>query len=505
MEGILGNIPWAALGRLPGIADFQTNELNQLRKRMESIEQMVAGALPTTPSVSVKQEGFASKSLGIPASFNTPPLHQAQGHEQMYDHRHSNISVTPLIQPLNPDQSPQPEDRVLAPNDDASEDDELNEPRENRPPAIPVNHTTGAALLLQNFAVAELVKDIIGHRHIIKNEHYPMTHEERRGLLRPFGRGEGIDSAPGYEKDSIPDHWSESTPGDTHSDTSSPAQESDWPSWVPGPTPHHHEPTSGDINSDAKPDFLQSHFSRETVHSLVESYKSNINNMHPILTSAALDQIVEDFLKRLPGTQAKPRAAYNTVGFAVPARNPESPGNKRKRSPSRDQQESSSAFDPRQIPRTLASCLVLFVLALGKICQHKGKIPDVGYLLSPESDNFNSPIVRNGHPASPMQNSPSLSTLPSPIDAYSRVRRTSLEGGPPRVDRRALRNMDLIPGLNYFAHAAEILGTQSAGISLLHVHVQLLAGLYQGQLGRVLESHSYIYGASCTLLYMLRR
>jgi hypothetical protein len=66
------------------------------------------------------------------------------------------------------------------------------------------------------------------------------------------------------------------------------------------------------------------------------------------------------------------------------------------------------------------------------------------------------------------------------------------------------RNLDVIPGLAYFALATDIIGNQLGGNSLQHVHVNILAGLYHGQLARVLESHAYIHQACRSLQVILR-
>jgi len=66
------------------------------------------------------------------------------------------------------------------------------------------------------------------------------------------------------------------------------------------------------------------------------------------------------------------------------------------------------------------------------------------------------------------------------------------------------RNLDVIPGLDYFAYATDILGGQLGGLSLRHIHAWILAGLYHGQLGRVVESYSYIKEAGLLLQQKMR-
>lgn len=66
------------------------------------------------------------------------------------------------------------------------------------------------------------------------------------------------------------------------------------------------------------------------------------------------------------------------------------------------------------------------------------------------------------------------------------------------------RNYDVIPGLEYFALATDILGSHLGGISLKHVYAWVLAGLYHGQLARAVESWAYIK-QGCTVLQEVMR
>ncbi|KAI7910128.1 hypothetical protein M9X92_011278 [Pyricularia oryzae] len=66
------------------------------------------------------------------------------------------------------------------------------------------------------------------------------------------------------------------------------------------------------------------------------------------------------------------------------------------------------------------------------------------------------------------------------------------------------RNIDVIPGLQYLANATDILGNQMGGTSVWHVYASILAGLYHGQLGRVMESYWHIYHACVKAQHLLR-
>jgi len=66
------------------------------------------------------------------------------------------------------------------------------------------------------------------------------------------------------------------------------------------------------------------------------------------------------------------------------------------------------------------------------------------------------------------------------------------------------RNLDVIPGLDYFAYATDILGGHMGGTTLRHIQAWILAGLYHGQLGRVMESYAYIKEAGLALQIKMR-
>lgn len=391
------------------------------------------------------------------------------------------------------------------------EDEDSGDPGPPKPPSIPINHTTGAARLLLIPQIKEMCKGIVD-KSIIKNEKYPMYAEERRGLLRLYGRGEGTDAPLGYDKDPSIDHGSESTPGDTSSDVSSPAEDQ-W-GQAGGLTPPPNIASRGEIGANGMPDF-----SRKLVLELVECFKENILNMHPLIVPKILDRLVESFL-RITDNPAKPKVPVVNAGF-VYSQAQDSPGNKRKRSPGVNEHPNSPEvsrdldFKAGHPFRSISTALVLCVLALGSICRDKEKIRECASDKMPEKEHdgtwSSSPTIRNGHPYSPMQNSPSIPTpigIPSPQDRDrgSRSRRTSVEGlaYPPKNLSSKAKNLDVIPGLAYFALATDIIGNQLGGNTLQHIHVNILAGLYHGQLARVLESHAYISQACRAVQIILR-
>ena len=72
------------------------------------------------------------------------------------------------------------------------------------------------------------------------------------------------------------------------------------------------------------------------------------------------------------------------------------------------------------------------------------------------------------------------------------------------LPRRGDRNVDVIPGLAYFARATEILGTLQGEFGLSNIQANLLASLYCGQLCSSLESWSWLSQACRNCLLLMR-
>ena len=85
-------------------------------------------------------------------------------------------------------------------------------------------------------------------------------------------------------------------------------------------------------------------------------------------------------------------------------------------------------------------------------------------------------------------------------------RRSSMHGPAPARHGYALRkNYEHLPGLEYFALATDVLGNfQGAYNSMKDVYANIFAGLYHGQLGRPMESFSFIHKASHKLQVIMR-
>ncbi|KAL2023110.1 hypothetical protein VTK56DRAFT_3716 [Thermocarpiscus australiensis] len=367
-------------------------------------------------------------------------------------------------------------------------------------PSIPPNHTTLAAFLLKWRPIEALVRRYLEAENVRYVDEFPIRQEERRGLLRIWGRGEGLDSSRA-DREAARDLGSMEVQDD-YSDTSAPSPADCWGaiSGSPGPV------DGGPMIGGRTPDFSEAH-----VWKYVQSFQDNIQNMHPLILPVELKAMVKLFLNSVQqNMRSQPKSSGIAKFVGSPAPQSET-GSKRKRSPAPDGAEQSLPKPAKlTFQRSINNALVLLVLALGKICLWKDKIPDV---VPVSEQSQSSPMARNGYPVSPVQGSPSSLSrstgLPSPKDGGERSgssRRASFHGaGPPGKTGTSLkRNMDVIPGLDYFAYATDILGGQLAGTSLRHVHAYILAGLYHGQLGRVLESYAYIQQAGYALQVKMR-
>ncbi|KAK0719508.1 hypothetical protein B0H67DRAFT_154506 [Lasiosphaeris hirsuta] len=376
-------------------------------------------------------------------------------------------------------------------------------------PAIPLNHTTLAALLLKWRSIEKLVRPYLDAEKVKFVDEFPIRQEERRGLLRVWGRGEGLDSS---RKEGIHDLGMMEV-HDDYSDAGAPSPADCWGGIGGSPAPFDSGPAIYGVRS--------LDFSEGVVWKYVRSYQENIQNMHPLIIPVELNAMVKLFLDGIQqslGKQSKSGAVAKFVMVPPMAAPQVETGAKRKRAspaPEGMDQPPSVPMKPAKpsFQRSINNALVLLVLALGKICLHKEKrIPDV----VPVNEPAQSPLVRNGNPAVPaspiLQNSPPSygSGLSSPKESTERPgpsRRASFQGGNPtsaKTGTSMRRNLDVIPGLDYFAYATDILGGQLAGTSLRHIHAYILAGLYHGQLGRVMESYAYIKEAGWALQIKMR-
>lgn len=431
-------------------------------------------------------------------------------------------------------------------------------------PAIPAYHTTLASLLLTWPTIRERVQKHLEAAGIRFPSEFPMRQEERRGAISFYGRGEDALSDKGGDPTDPNDlvHL-DSSPGGVGMYTDMPGSNKSSPQGMDNyntyPEPSESTRDSwnqfGGVNSPSPADHMKGapmrvsselDFTPEKVWDYVQSYENNMQNIHPLIPSRDLHVMVQLFLQHVARTssQARPWApvaefagiAESTSGGsaatsagaaagATPAPAPavlatpvptgtsatnEGGGLKRKRSPGPMPEGSSPRQQPpRQGPRfqDVNSMLVLMVLALGKVCLYKhAKLPDVVPEGEDESTSSQSPQAQNGYSPSVVHDSP-LSTQPS-SGRNATSRRSSLQGAPQYPASRAFsmkRNVDNIPGFDYFVEACDRFGSQVGGRPQLKlVWVYILMCLYYSQLGRPMQSLEFVVNAGRQLQVLLR-
>ncbi|KAI7908386.1 hypothetical protein M9X92_012219 [Pyricularia oryzae] len=115
-----------------------------------------------------------------------------------------------------------------------------------------------------------------------------------------------------------------------------------------------------------------------------------------------------------------------------------------------------------------------------------GEMHSIGSLNSQPCGSRGSPAFQNNVPSHP-----------------KRSRRASFQSSASTSGPR--RNIDVTPGLHYLANAIDVIGNQMAGMSIWHVYANILAGLYYGQLGRVMESYWQIHYTCVKVQHLFRK
>ncbi|EMC95763.1 hypothetical protein BAUCODRAFT_123059 [Baudoinia panamericana UAMH 10762] len=372
------------------------------------------------------------------------------------------------------------------------------------------HRTAPHKLLLLWPSVGNLFKDA-GIEHL---ESYVMAAEDR-GILRIFTRGEGIDENDGTQPGAPSSPARSDSSGEGMIPSAPTPPEGIWGTGFP-PTPSSSDIKRSELHSwgGLKPDNSLD-LDASTITDLYASYMQHIHIMHPFLDRQRLRTLVEVFIKRYSTTRT------TTAKFVSHHINSDSDR------PLKRQRSAGSANDgytrnqsgERAIPEhSPGNAIVYLVLALGKICQHRDPLPAVvaenrlvanakvsHQLTGVQGLNTSSPTF-SGFKQSPRSpNSAPPTTHPTPpVDGqYSRSRRSSISAD--IVPFAGARNLDIIPGLAYYAKAAEILGAQADGNDLVHAQMFLLAGLYKGQLARVKESMGWYAMAGRALRSLLDR
>ena len=403
---------------------------------------------------------------------------------------------------------------------------------------VPVEHTTAAHRLLSWPSIKRLLrhqKTSTGHP---LSEDYVMHLEEEKGVLRVYGVGEGRDSGDGGQagtekspnqnsgQASVQNLNSPSGRSDEATDTSNPnsppTPEGLWGYGFIPPVTTPNGPHSSDPNFDFS---LNIH--PRTLRRLLDSYFENIYILHPFLDKPRLMRMVERFSTRYNPTEEKlNRMLFSppASGMSMDALRSATPGGKRKQSDGYTQSFATEIGHPPTTPkqeilfeRSISTAIVLLVMALGRICEWKDGLPGVprpncdGKPRSVYVSQLQSPPNRNTH--SPSANSagmspPTSSRVMAKTSASSPAKQYSNSQPSPRSYYEDLskksRNIDILPGLAYYAPATDILGNLHGSNDLAHVQAYLLAGIYIGQFARTFESFKWISSACVACRFLVR-
>jgi hypothetical protein len=205
------------------------------------------------------------------------------------------------------------------------------------------------------------------------------------------------------------------------------------------------------------------------------SFMDNMHILHPFLEPKVLRNMVRAFKRRYSWDyRAKQEVA--ALGTKRKRDNTDSPNSIDEYN---RQQRGYSAGHVPPIEHSVANAIVLLVLALGKVTAHREPLPGPASTAAmrtstPHSALYSDLPMPASAPTSPFNNQMGINGVTT--------NHSSLQG----------KNMDVIPGLAYFNVAADILGELPGGADVSHIQAYLLAGLYMGQLARIIPSHFYI-------------
>ncbi len=396
---------------------------------------------------------------------------------------------------------------------------------------IYIAHNTAAQKLFRWRSIKQLLRQSSKLGFSDRAEGYVMDYEINKGVLRIYGKGRQLrDSGIGSPMSAAapsPTLSNISGTGDEASTASSPASSPSESLWGTGFLAGTAETRPNSDVGGLGPDNTLKLEAR-TISRLLTSYLDNMHIMHPFLDQRELTRMVEHFKRRHNPHDTN----ASKVGYTVPVnttlgaiRDPHAIHRAQKRKHSDGQfygalGESSMPPSPTSpkilLEKSPETALTLLVMALGKICECRAPLP------GPVPDNLRETANHTAHPYSPsggqidsppapysqtMRHSPSASShstasasAPSPMSAgrlAASSPRSSVGELPPGA-----RNVDVIPGLAYYAQATDILGNLTGFQELIYAQCCLLAGLYAGQLANALESLTWIQTASriCRLL-----
>lgn len=397
--------------------------------------------------------------------------------------------------------------------------------------AISIEHATAAHRLLNWPSIHDIVHKSKFIRHISLQPDYVMSMEQDKGVLRLYGRGQGREStsdAYGSPPGANPQGGnSPSSSASTRSDDpSSPTSSPPDGLWGCGSVPATNQEKP--IDTTTTENVLDIH--PRTMRRLLNSYLENIHILHPFLERSRLTRMFERFSMRYNKSQQTLTKTLFTgpiSTLAIDALRDGTGGLQRTAKRKHSSGHYSTSNDPSypspqkeseiRLEHNMSTAIVLLVMALGRICECKEALP--GPERPPANDHPESisglrPVYSPLRMQTTSRSPPNLDHSPkSSTYAGTNPSIPSLLSGPrtdtssPRLaaeDASRARNVDIIPGLVYYAKATDILGNLFGLNDLTQVQAHLLAGLFQGQLARTFESWSWIHSACIACRFLVR-
>ena len=344
--------------------------------------------------------------------------------------------------------------------------------------SIPVEHTTAAHKLL----LWPSIRNLLHPREY--DEDYVMTLEEKRGLIRVYGRGEGDetseDNGLSPPSTTLSTSFNENQPYYAASPSNGP-----WGVYVNQPqTKLENKGLDENGMLTADPDMIRRYH---------KNYMKHMHQLHPFLDQSDLENKVDYFIRMycpLKGPVVSPGVPNNHMND-VPR------GAKRKRSCENlqgvgcDMQPAMEQSSSRRIEKSIYNAIILLVLALGSICEAN---PVPGPVTNSPVDFRKETIP--GPPTHGLLSPEGSDSLPqSQGSGYVTDNHTYASQD---------KNLDYIPGLAFYAYATQILGSLQGANRLPHVQAALLAGLYAGQLAHPFQSHGWISQAARACQVLVR-
>lgn len=343
--------------------------------------------------------------------------------------------------------------------------------------SIPVEHTTAAHKLLLWPSIQNL---LLPRRY---DDDYITKLEEQRGLICVYGRGEGDETSEYNSPPAAP------TNSSTGCDEDEPYYVAASPGDPWGVEAKQEQAKLANKGIDEKGILT---INADDVHCYHRSYMKHIHQLHPFLGHGFLENMINRFI----------RINCPQTCFAANSEVPNKHANKFPRGRKRkhlyedfkgtgcDVQFHAGQESYQRIEYSVHNAIVLLVLALGSICEANpvpGPVTD--YAVDFRQEMIPGPA---GSDYATHPQGSNYVTLP-PLRGG---RRTGTGKLPRPQDNQNLKNIDVIPGLAFYAYATQILGSIQGSNGLLHIQAALLAGLYTGQLAHPSQSHGWFHQAS---------